>query len=54
MVGAGMVFDGHMTGQALTTFIFYTSFVTSASFDVGDQVRRTRAPLEAAGEGGRL
>ena len=40
MLGARMVFDGRMTGQALTTFIFYTSFVTSASFDVGDQVCR--------------
>ncbi|CAM9233223.1 unnamed protein product, partial [Laminaria digitata] len=39
MLGAGMVFDGLMTGQALTTFIFYTSFVTSASFDVGDQIQ---------------
>lgn len=38
MLGAGMVFDGRMTGQALTTFVFYTNFVTSASFDVGDQV----------------
>ena len=27
-----------MTGQQLTTFVFYTQFVTSASFDVGDQV----------------
>eukprot|EP00904_Undaria_pinnatifida_P004744 jgi/Undpi1/14270/HiC_scaffold_9.g03919.m1 len=39
MLGAGMVFDGQMTGQALTTFIFYTNFVTAASFDVGDQIQ---------------
>ncbi|CAM9443114.1 unnamed protein product, partial [Ectocarpus sp. 8 AP-2014] len=38
LLGAGRVFDGRMTGQQLTTFVFYTQFVTSASFDVGDQV----------------
>lgn len=32
------MFEGTMTGQQLTTFVFYTQFVTSASFDVGDQV----------------
>lgn len=37
-MGAARVFDGRMTGQQLTTFVFYTQFVTSASFDVGDQV----------------
>lgn len=37
--GAGMVFYGGMTGEQLTTFIFYTNFVAMASFDVGDQVR---------------
>lgn len=38
MLGARRVFEGTMTGQQLTTFVFYTQFVTSASFDVGDQV----------------
>ncbi|CAM9405742.1 unnamed protein product, partial [Hapterophycus canaliculatus] len=38
LLGARRVFDGRMTGQQLTTFVFYTQFVTSASFDVGDQV----------------
>lgn len=51
MLGAGMVFDGQMTGQALTTFIFYTNFVTAASFDVGDQVRRKRKLWRAGGGG---
>ncbi|CBJ27348.1 ATP-binding cassette, sub-family B, member 8 precursor [Ectocarpus siliculosus] len=39
LLGAGRVFDGRMTGQQLTTFVFYTQFVTSASFDVGDQIQ---------------
>lgn len=38
LLGAGMVFDGRMKGQTLTSFIFYTNFVINASFDVGDQV----------------
>lgn len=50
MLGAEMVFDGRMTGQALTTFIFYTSFVTSASFDVGDQWAKIQEALGAGQE----
>ena len=38
LLGAGMVFDGRLAGQSLTTFVFYTNFVITASFDVGDQV----------------
>lgn len=40
LLGARRVFEGTMTGQQLTTFVFYTQFVTSASFDVGDQVKQ--------------
>lgn len=36
--GAGMVFGGTLSGEKLTTFVFYTNFVVTASFDVGDQV----------------
>lgn len=42
LLGARRVFDGRMTGQQLTTFVFYTQFVTSASFDVGDQVKTAK------------
>lgn len=44
MVGASRVFSGEMSGPALTTFVFYTNFVTDASFDVGDQVIRFFPP----------
>jgi len=44
LLGARRVFAGTMTGQQLTTFVFYTQFVTSASFDVGDQVANEIAP----------
>lgn len=38
ILGANRVFTGQLSGPALTTFVFYTNFVTDASFDVGDQV----------------
>lgn len=39
ILGANRVFSGQMSGPELTTFVFYTNFVTDASFDVGDQAR---------------
>eukprot|EP00903_Cladosiphon_okamuranus_P020901 g19194.t1 len=47
LLGARRVFDGTMTGQQLTTFVFYTQFVTSASFDVGDQWAKIQEALGA-------
>ncbi|CAM9218916.1 unnamed protein product [Phaeothamnion confervicola] len=43
--GAHHVFAGTMTGEALTSFFFYFSFVSNASFDVGDQVAKIQEAL---------
>ena len=36
-MGAYITFKGGMTGEQLTSFLFYTNFVSAASFDVGDR-----------------
>jgi len=36
-MGAYITFKGGMTGEQLTSFLFYTNFVSAAAFDVGDR-----------------
>lgn len=47
ILGANRVFTGQLSGPALTTFVFYTNFVTDASFDVGDQWAKIQEALGA-------
>eukprot|EP00638_Chattonella_subsalsa_P007545 CAMPEP_0117760896 /NCGR_PEP_ID=MMETSP0947-20121206/16919_1 /TAXON_ID=44440 /ORGANISM="Chattonella subsalsa, Strain CCMP2191" /LENGTH=645 /DNA_ID=CAMNT_0005581707 /DNA_START=246 /DNA_END=2183 /DNA_ORIENTATION=+ len=43
--GASFVMQGRITGEELTTFLFYTNFVSAASFDVGDQWAKIQEAL---------
>ena len=36
-LGAMAVMQQKMTGEQLTSFLFYVNFVSAASFDVGDR-----------------